>query len=84
VIGRPEAVERARPTAATATDGIYAATQPIEIIRPGLHHPHAFFPMLSPEIGAPGIVDFDVRELPLDDVGMPLATLIEEPCSPSL
>ena len=54
------------------------ASQPIEIVRPPLHHRHSFVPVLAACICCTDVVALNVPELTLNGIGMPSAGLIEE------
>ena len=69
----------ARKQACTTRSGMLGssgAPQPIQIIRPRLHHLAAFGEVLGAVVGLARLVRLDVRELALDDVGSP-AHLVE-------
>ena len=52
--------------------------QLIKVIRPPLHHFHAFVPMLSPSIGRADAIAFDMGKLTFNGVGMPLVRFIQQ------
>src|SRR3546814_244178 len=55
-----------------------AIAELIEIIRPVLHHAHTLIPIFAARVDSPRRVCIQMRELPLDRIGMPHAHLVEK------
>jgi hypothetical protein len=49
----------------------HGVPKPIQMSRPPIHHLHPLIPMLATGIGASDIIAFDMRQLPLDRIGVP-------------
>ena len=52
--------------------------QSIKVIRPVPHHPDALIPMSAARIGSSDIIGFDMGQLALDGVRMPLAHFVQK------
>jgi len=53
-----------------------AGPQAIKVVRPMPHHPDTLVPMGAARIGASNIIGFDMGQLALDGVWMPLAHFV--------